>query len=296
MRVVPYQSDSSVVFQAPVEPEDTGYYTVYNVMGGIVQDRALATFVPYSDTLGAGASAGATALVVSDTTGRAAGDKLLLGVYPPDETTGAEWVTIKKVVDSTHLTLVNGLQSARVTGDSLVSTVVSFPLSAAATALPGRNYRIVWEWSRNGDGAIQPNAVVPFDVCRYFPISSCTFQTVRTLDPLAVKRVPQGTWLPDLLALSWDMVLRRIASKLPPGSVVGTIDLSVAHAYLTLVVLLEPGAGEEDTARMIERLERRFAQELDLAMSALSTDETGDGNAKSGEPGWGTHSIALQRR
>jgi hypothetical protein len=291
MRTVPYQKVATIEFLAPAVPDGAGTFIVYNVSGAVQQASTAASFTPLSTTLTGNHAAGVTALVLADTTGVVAGRKYLLA--GPEET-GGEWVLVRKVVDGTHLTLARGLLQARSSMDTFQSTRVTFTVGAVATANSGRNFRIEWEWA---SGLVtQPPAVLPFDVCRYTPVTGCTFETVRTLDPLAAKRIPQGTWMPDLLTLTWDMLLRRVAAQLAPGAVVGTVDLSLPHGYLTLVVLLEPGAGEEETRELIDRLERRFKQELDACMSSLSTDENGDGNAKSGEPGWGTHSIPLQRR
>ena len=56
------------------------------------------------------------------------------------------------------------------------------------------------------------------------------------------------------------------------------------------------GISKAEALYLLDNDLARVQQELDAAMSSLSTDENGDGNAKSGEPGWGTHSIPLQRR
>lgn len=290
MRWVPVGKAKTLAFVAPKVPDAPGTFTVYDVSGGILQVSEAAGHVVTATTLTAPAPAGSRTLTVASTTGFVAGREYLVG---GSTDTGGEFVRVSKVTSATTLALAMALRTARSSGDALASTRVTFAIGAGATAVCGRNFRIEWEWASGGES--QDPITIPFDVTRYSPVSSASVETVRTLDALVGKRIPDGTWMPAVLATAWDMLLRRVAAKIPPGGVAGTIDLTIPHGYLTLVLLLEPGAGDPDIAAHLARLETRFGQELDAAMGALATDHDQDGDAKSGEPGWGTRSIAFVR-
>jgi hypothetical protein len=44
------------------------------------------------------------------------------------------------------------------------------------------------------------------------------------------------------------MILAQIASKVDPGGIVGALDLTVPHAYLTRALILEASATTAETA------------------------------------------------
>lgn len=290
MRWVPLAKAKSLEMVAPLVPDAAGTFTVSDVSGGELQASTAAGYVALNTTLAAAAAAGARTLTVTSTVGFVAGRSYLLG---GPEATGGEFVLVGRVVNGTTLTLVRALRSARAIGDTIASTRVTFPIAAGTSATCGRNLRIEWTWESGG--VAQDPVVLPFDVTRYAPVTFCNTESVRTLDPLVSKRIADGTYMPALLDTSWTMLLRRVAAKVAPGGVAGTVDLTIPHGYLTLVLLLEPGAGDTETDAHIARLETRFTQELDAALAALAIDSDQDGDGKTGEAGWGRRTITLIR-
>jgi hypothetical protein len=291
MRWVPVNQGGTLAVYAPRVPDAAGTFTVASVTGGVIQSSGAAGFTALSTTVNATAPAGSRTLTLASTTGVVAGRLYLLG---GPEAVGGEFVLVTKVTGATTLSLARPLRTARATGDTFASTRVTFPITAATAATAGRNFRVEWEWVSGGED--QDPLALPFDVTRYSPVTYASVESVRRRDPLASKYIPEGTWMPDTLADAWTMVLRRVAAKVPPGGVVGTVDLTIPHEYFTLVLLLEPGAGTTEADAQLARLETRFSQELDAAMATLSLDEDQDGDAKTGEPGWSTHSIRFLRR
>jgi hypothetical protein len=288
MRWVRYNQARSLELYAPAVPDAAGSFVVVDCYGGAVQAATAADYTPTATTLGAVAPAGSRTLTLASTAGLVAGRDYLLG---GPESEGGEFVKVKSVDSGAVVSIVRAVRRNRAVGAALASTRVLFPVAAIAS--PGRGYRIEWTWASGGEA--QPVVDIPFDVTRYAPVTFTTFESVRALDALASKRVPEGAWTPEVLATAWTMLLRRVAAKISPGGVVGTVDLSIPHAYLTLVVMLEPGAGEDETAALIARLEKRFTQELDAALASLPTDDNQDGDSRTGESGWGTRTIRIIR-
>lgn len=291
MRWVPVTKGGSLSIYAPRVPDAAGTFVVARVTGGIIQASTAAGFTPLATTLSAPAPAGSRTMTLVSTTGVVAGRLYQVG---GPEATGGEFVLVTKVTGATTLAIARPLRAARASGDAFASTLVTFPIAAATAAVAARNHRVEWDWASGGED--QDPLALPFDVTRYSPVTYASTETVRRRDALASKRIPEGTWMPDVLADAWTMLLRRVAAKVPPGGIVGTVDLTIPHEYLTLVLLLEPGAGTTEADAQLARLETRFSQELDAAMATLATDENQDGDAQTGEPGWGTKSIPFRRR
>lgn len=291
MRWVPVNQGGTLAVNAPRVPDAAGTFVVSDVTGAVVQASTTAGFTPLATTLTAPAPAGSRTMTVASTAGVVAGRLYQVG---GPEATGGEFVQVAKVTGATTLALVRPVRTARASGDAFASTRVTFPVAAQAAAQAARNYRVEWSWESGGED--QDPLVLPFDVTRYSPVTYASAESVRRRDPLASKYTPEGTWMPDVLSDSWTMLLRRLAAKVPPGGIVGTVDLSIPHEYLTLVLLLEPGAGTTEADAQLARLETRFSQELDAALATFALDENQDGDAKTGEPGWGRRSLSLIRR
>jgi hypothetical protein len=129
----------------------------------------------------------------------------------------------------------------------------------------------------------QPPFVFSFDCTRYDPISGLSVDDVADLDPALAKRVPAGLWAPAVVARAWDMILRRVATKVAPGALVGTIDLTTAHGYLVRALLAETSG--EDWAAYRDDMRTRFTQEMDAALAGGPIDSDQDGAIEPNE-GW----------
>ena len=58
----------------------------------------------------------------------------------------------------------------------------------------------------------QPSVTVPFDVVRYAVSSGLTVADLRTVEGQLSKKIPAGTWLPDVIAAAWSRVLSLMGS------------------------------------------------------------------------------------
>lgn len=276
MRFVEVNRATTLHVDLPVRPSAAGTYEVQTVRGGTVQASAAASLSAVSTTLSGAAVAGAASVTVTSATGIVAGRRYLLG--GPEET-GGEWVTVRSV-SGTTVTLARRLIAARASGDAFVSTRVSFALPAIANH--GRAHRVVYTWPSADD---RPDFVVPFDVCRWSPVSHLSTEDLRTLDPLLAKRLPASVWLPGLIEESWEMLCRHIAQRVEPGGIVGTVDLTTAHGYLARALLAETAGDDTETTAYRARMQERYAQERDSTLASLAYDESQDGQATV-QTGW----------
>ena len=270
MRFVEVDRATTLSIDLPRRPSAAGTYVVADRRGGVVQASAAASLDAVSTTLSASADAGALSVTVTSATGITVGRRYLLA---GSEDAGGEVVTVRSVA-STTVTLARRLLSARASGVSFASSRVSFALPAIAS--PERAYRVEYTYPGADD---RPGVAVPFDVTRWTPVTSLTLEDVRDIDPLVVKRLPAGLWLPALRDDAWEMLCRHIATRIDPGSVVGTVDLTVAHGYLVRALLAESAGDGPEVSAYRERMARRYAEERDGVLGTLAVDRGQDGSA-----------------
>ena len=186
-------------------------------------------------------------------------------------------------ISSTTITFARRILTARASGATFASSRVTFALPALPS--PDRAYRVEYTYPVADD---RPSVAVPFDVTRWTPVTSLTLEDVRDVDAGVVKRLPAGLWLPALRDDAWEMLCRHIATRIDPGAVVGTIDLTVAHGYLVRALLAESaGDGPEVTAYR-ERMATRYAEERDGVLGTLAVDR-GQTGAASLRDAWTRH-------
>lgn len=268
MRWVQLGAAGSVLLDPPTRPSGVGTAAVRDLRGGQLE-AVTPALDAVNTSLSADADAGALTLSLTSATGVVAGRRYLVG---GPEAGGGEWVTIR-ALSGTTATLVRRLQRARASGSGFVGTRLTFAVTTASTAAPGRNFRVEWT---SPEGVVTP---VPFDVTRYAPTSALTGEELRDLDPAFFARVSAGEWLPGRVASAWEMILRHVSQQVAPGALIGMVDLTTAHGYLVRALLAE-SFGKSDEARAeLDDLRRRYAQERDAALAACAYDERQTGAA-----------------
>lgn len=277
MRFVLLDTAATLAVDLPARADATATFVVKNPSGGIVQASASVTLGAANTTLSGAASAGATSVAVASAAGITAGRKYLLG---GPEAEGGERVTVRAVSGLT-VTLARALRAAKASGAAFQSTRVELAVASTTPSAVGRHWRAEVAWAVSA--AAQPTHVVAFDVVRFQPVSTLDGDAIADLDPVLVKRLPAGTWLPGVMDACWDMVLRRVAQTKDPGALVGTLELTTAHAYLVRATLAETGG--EEWAAYRDDMRARFKQELDAALAAAAIDDDQDGAVESNE-GW----------
>lgn len=277
MRFVLLDTAATLAVDLPARADATPTFVVRNPAGGTVQASASVTLGTSNTTLSGAASAGATSVSVTSASGITAGRKYLVGGR---EDEGGERVTVRSV-SATTVTLARALRAAKASGAAFQSTRVEMAVASTTPSAVGRHWRAEVTWAVSS--ASQPTHVVAFDVVRFQPVSTLDGDAIADLDPTLAKRLPAGTWLPGVLDQCWDMVLRRVAQQKNPGSLVGTLELTTAHAYLVRATLAETGG--EDWAAYRDDMRQRFKDELDAALGAAAIDDDGDGSVEQHE-GW----------
>jgi hypothetical protein len=72
------------------------------------------------------------------------------------------------------------------------------------------------------------------------------------------------------------MLLTDIASKKSPGALIGTIDLTVPHAYLFRALLAETAGAEFEPHRAL--MVKRYGETLEKTLASAAFDDDGDGD------------------
>lgn len=284
MILVPKGQSYTLGFYLPARADATPTATVYSPGGGSLQTPTV-TLDTVSTTLSGAASAGATSVTVASATGITAGRRYLIG---GGEDAGGETITVKSVA-STTVNLVRALRFAVSSGASFVGHRATLSLSSIDTA--DRHYRAEVAWAVSS--VTQAPFVLAFDVTKYTPRSGLTAEDIRDFDPILNKRLPQGLWIPAVIDQAWSMILAQIASKVDPGGLVGALDLTVPHAYLTRALILEASATSAETAAEVERFYQRFSSTFDTALASAAIDNDQDGRIEPNE-GW-YRSIPVMR-
>jgi hypothetical protein len=275
MRFAQLSTDTTFTVDLPERPSSTPTFTVVGPSGTAVQASGNTSLDGVNTTLSGAAAAGAQAVAVTSATGVAAGERFLLAGAEDD---GGEWVTCKSV-SATTVTLVRPLRTAKASGATFQSTTVSCAVTGTNIAAVGRHYRL--EITYAVASVTQAKLIVPFDVTRYVPASYLTLEDVADIDPLVARRLAAGTWWPALRERVWEMLLRRCAARTVPGSLVGVIDLTTAHAYLVREVVAELAGKDHADQRTL--MAARFQEEFDLVMGSTSIDSDQDGAVESHE-------------
>lgn len=268
-----YQTAAALAVDLPDRPDANGAWAFKSPAGGTLESGTYARDA-VSTTLAGAVAAGAQAVAVASATGIVVGRSYLLTA---GEDTGGERVTVK-AISGTTLTLVRPTRGAHASGAAFKSTRVTVSLSTTGTAAIGRHHRLELAWTVT---SAQPTAVFPVDVVRYYPVTYLTFADLQALDGVAGKRLPAGIWFPELRDRAWEMVLRRVAAKVDPGGLVGTVDLTTPHAYLCRALLAETAGPEWSEFR--ELMAQRFGEELGAALATTAVDNDQDGALESQE-------------
>jgi hypothetical protein len=269
MRFAARSTATTLAVDLPARPDATPTFTVVGPAGGVTQAAGDVTLDGADTTLAAPAVAGATLVTLTSATGVTAGRRYLVA---GPEGTGGEAVTVRSV-SGAAVRLVRPLRADRASGVAFQSARVTCAVEVAAVPSYGRHYRLAIAWALAA--VEQPVVDVPFDVCRYVPLSHLTVDHVGDMDPAVIKRLPAGLWPPALIDRAWEILCRRIAAKKAPGALIGSIDLTVAHGYLFRALLLETaGDGfDDDRARMMAR----FGEELEATLASAAFDDDMDG-------------------
>ncbi|MBL0219658.1 MAG: hypothetical protein IPQ07_38060 [Myxococcales bacterium] len=288
MRWAQINVGANLTLDLPRRPGGVGTFVVKTTSGAATQTSSAPTLDAVNTTLSGAVVAGASTLNLTSGSGVVVGRRYLVG---GSESTGGEMITVKAYAANVA-TLVRPIRSAQPSGATFQGTRLTFAVTGASVSAPQRNMRVEWT-PASGDEDLA--TALPFDALRYAPVTFLSTEDLRDLDPLLVKRLSSGVWLPAVAERAWTVLLGHISQKIDPGGVVGTVDLTLAHGYLTRALIAETGGKSEENDAYLTDLRERYVQERDNALAALAYDAAQTGNAKNGASGWSSRSIRMVR-
>ena len=277
MLLAPYNQSYTAAIELPARADATPTFAVYSPAGASLLTGSV-TLDGVNTTLSGAASAGATTVSVTSATGIAVGRKYLVGGA---ESSGGESITVKSI-SGTTITLVRPLLRAKSSGDAFASPRVTVAITTAVTARVGKGYRIEITYALSS--TTQPVWVASLEVVRYTPTSTLKFDDLLDRDPVLLKRLPAGLWVPALIDSCWQQLLLRVSASESVGGLQGVLDLSTAHSYLVRATLAECAGPEWAAYR--DDMRKQYESEVKTALSAASYDTDQDGAVEPNEGFW----------
>lgn len=253
--------------------------SVYSNTGN---DLGSSTVVEYftSSSLSTAAAAGTNTLTLVSSTGFKVGD--MIYVTNTDRTIEASEAVSIKNISGNILTLQRPLTTPQASGNVVAKSRIKITITAAQAANIGKNYVIKINYKTLTED--QPTLFQSFTVSKYLPISNLTMNDLSSIDSTAYKKFPSTFDFQKTKEITWGMLLQRLAANYDPGGLVGTINFTVAHAYLILMVIYETAGPDYDQQRLV--MAERFEKEFVSACASAAYDENQTGS---------TNNILLQK-
>lgn len=271
MIFINFNTGGSFTVRLPNRP-DSGSIAVslYGPNGNQITSNASYSLDSVNTTLTAGIAVGASTGLLASPTGVVAGKSYLVG---GPESANGETVTVKSLNGST-INFLDTILIPRSTSDSFFSTDLVVGVSSSQTTAIAKGYRAEITYTVNS--ASQPVEISSYQVVRYTPETRLTLDIIRSHDPnFGSKKLPSGLHFARLKEVTWQSILRHIASTISPGALVGTVDLTDAHALLLLSkIALNAGP---DYQQQEEKLRTLFVEELNRTLAAMTIDNNQDG-------------------
>jgi hypothetical protein len=253
--------------------------SVYSNTGN---DLGSSTVVEYftSSSLSTAAAAGTNTLTLVSSTGFKVGD--MIYVTNTDRTIEASEAVSIKSISGNILTLQRPLTTPQASGNIVAKSRIKITITAAQAANIGKNYVIKINYKTLTED--QPTLFQSFTVSKYLPISNLTMNDLSSIDSTVYKKFPSTFDFQKTKEITWGMLLQRLAANYDPGGLVGTINFTVAHAYLILMVIYETAGPDYDQQRLV--MAERFEKEFISACASAAYDEKQTGS---------TNNILLQK-
>ena len=253
--------------------------SVYSNTGN---DLGSSTVVEYftSSSLSTAAAEGTNSLTLVSSTGFKVGD--MIYVTNTDRTIEASEAVSIKSISGNILTLQRPLTTPQASGNIVAKSRIKITITAAQAANIGKNYVIKINYKTLTED--QPTLFQSFTVSKYLPISNLTMNDLSSIDSTVYKKFPSTFDFQKTKEITWGMLLQRLAANYDPGGLVGTINFTVAHAYLILMVIYETAGPDYDQQRLV--MAERFEKEFISACASAAYDEKQTGS---------TNNILLQK-
>lgn len=272
MQFINISTGGTLKFELPNYPTNsTGsvHVHIFNPAGSQVVTSASTTVDSVNTHVQTAVSGTQVAFTLDSTTGVVSGRRYFLD---GPENTGGESVTVKSVSGST-VTLYRPLERSHTSGSQFFGTLLQTTISGSQLGTVGKHYRAEAHWYLND--VEQAPMVVDFHCVRFSPESYLTLEDIRDLDPTLLQKWPKGMVFDKIRAKTKEMMLNRVASTVDPGSIVGIVDLTVAHSFLVRSEIALTAGPDWNDYR--DKMVQRYQEEFEAALQANAIDSNQDG-------------------
>ena len=269
-------NQGSLVFELPtkaVAGSLTG--SIYNNNGSLLATGSTVNGVT-DTTLHQAASSGDTQVLMHLSAIPRKGHRLLID--GPEENLG-EMVTVKSftVSGGSHQTvqLMRPLIYSHAVTSSVQDTSVTVTIPSSCTQTVGQNYYIKLDYIASGSSTPAESIVKSFDVSRFVPVTTLSIEDLRDFDPQLGKKGLAGLNVNSLMKKAWELILARVGARGTMGGMVGSVDFTTPHSYLTRRMIAELDPEQKEYADM---LAQRFNEEFEAVISVTPMDRNMDGS------------------
>lgn len=263
-RHILHNKATTVSITLPSRPATSYTVSLYNDHGTAIFEDQNATLTSVDTTLSAAPSAGDTSVSVASASGISAGDTVLVGTL--------EEPAVVRSISGTTLTLRRELVNDHGSGEALVSSRLTYQVSAANAATRFWDGRLVW--------TVDTNTVYYQDaiVTSYPFYRAASIDGLWDEDPALADVVDDAMDLERLLDDALGDVIRRVnaSTRGRAWSYTGPQQFEDATYFAAMMRVYRSRAG--DTNReMFERYQKELEQELSRLLGAAPRDEDQDG-------------------
>lgn len=276
---IQFQSTGQLSFELPTRALSgsiTG--SVYNNRAGVTAVSASFTTSSINTILQTAVSGGAMSFIASGAITPLKNHRYLLGT---SEEENGEMITLKSFSLSSGNTVFNLMRPlvfSHEAGQPVSDTTVVLTIPTGSTGLVSQNCYAIVEYIPSSSigfaNSFADKIHKSFDVTRFIPVTTLSIEDIRDFDPQLAKKGLQGLSVNNLMLKAWEMILARIGGRGNMGGIVGSVDLTVPHSYLTrrLIAELDPEMKEYS-----DTLAQRFTEEFESILGVTAHDANGDG-------------------
>ncbi len=276
---VQFNSTGQLSFELPTRALSgsiTG--SIFNSNAGITAASASFTTSSINTFIQTAVSSAAMSVIVAGSITPVKNHRYLIGI---SEEQNGEMVTLKSFSvagGNTTLNLMRPLVFSYAAGEPVCDTTVVLSIPTGSTGqVRANNYATLQYIPSSSAGfstAFADTIHKSFDVTRFIPVTTLSIEDMRDFDPQLAKKGLQGLSINNLMLKAWEMILGRVGGRGNMGGLIGSVDLTVPHSYLTrrLIAELDPEMKE-----YADSLSQRFNEEFESIIGVVAHDANGSG-------------------
>ena len=276
-----------ISFELPVRPVNNQVTaSIFSSNGSLIASNDASLGVPLCTVDVRQASFGAAVLTVAAAAGSLSftgnvstytkGKRYLLGV---SEEQNGEMITVRSNAGGV-VTPLRPLINSFAVGDSITDPEVRVTVPTSSTGEVSVNNYIRLSYTGSVSGLSGDAIHKSFDITRYIPVTTLSIEDLRDFDPQLAKKGLAGLSINAIMKKAWEQILARVGARGNMSGLVGSVDLTVPHSYLTRRMIAELDMEQKEYADM---LALRFNEEFESIVGVTAHDANGDGAINSWE-------------